>query len=65
MKALGVYKREHRFVIDILAGMLADYDAVVAACEEHDYEAVFGDTDDNDLKDAAAEVFLSTLEDMK
>lgn len=65
MKALGVYKREHRFVIDILAGMLADYDTVAAACEEHEDEAVFEDMDDSGLKEAAAEVFLSTLEDMK
>ena len=63
MKALGTYKREHKFVIDILAGMLADYETATHICEEDGGGFSIGDF--NASTEDAAEVFLATLEDMK
>ncbi|MDD3212089.1 MAG: hypothetical protein PHY64_00315 [Eubacteriales bacterium] len=63
MKTLGTYKREHKFVIDVLAGMLADYDTIIRIREDDGGGFSIGDFDASD--EDAAEVFLATLEDMK
>ena len=65
MKASGVYRREHQFMIGMLADMFADYDTLIAACEQEDSNLAFGTPANEYDREDAADVFLATLNDMK
>lgn len=65
MRASGTYRKEHQFVIGMLADMFADYDALMAVCEREDVHLVTGVFASDSARADAADVFLATLGDMR
>jgi len=65
MKASSVYRKEHQFVIGMLADMLTNYETLIAACEREDGDLTMGTLANDCDREDAATVFLATLEDMK